>query len=101
MLIVYLHGSVKIEWKKRNRRILCPHRKNVLIKGFLLRPSRFKGEKRCKKEKLLEEGAFLAGLNKRFRGSGLGKDLCTYLLKNRGASFSPLGFSKKLIKMCS
>jgi len=80
--------------EKRNRRILCPHRKNVLIKGLSLRPSRFKGEKRCKKEKLLEEGAFLAGLNKRFRVSGLGKDLCTYLLKNRGASFSPSGLFK-------
>jgi hypothetical protein len=40
-----------------------------------------------------------AGLNKRFRGFGEGvksKDLGTCLLKNRGASFSPFGYSKFL-----
>jgi hypothetical protein len=35
-------------------------------------------------------------MNERFRGFGKGKDLCTCLLKNRGARFSPFGFSKFL-----
>jgi hypothetical protein len=47
-----------------------------------------------KKENSLEEEAS-GGVKQKIQGFGdWVKDLCTYLLKNRGASFSPSGLFK-------
>jgi hypothetical protein len=48
-----------------------------------------------------QNGASRCGVKQKIQGfGGRGKDLGTCLLKNRGASFSPFGYSKKFFKKC-
>ncbi len=46
--------------------------KNVQTKWFSLRPTRLKGEKMCKKGKIVRRGSLFGGVKQKIQGFGVG-----------------------------